>query len=171
LEIRQKLRPQLPPEYHVFVESESAIIERDEPCELFTKYTLLIRRAPKNHVVAALEIVSPSNKGISSRVDREKYFRKRESFLEAAVNFLEIDALREGERLLPAAMKKLAAFERNAWTAAHNAGNRRLRGYGWNAGEPLPEIRWEIEEGLAVTVDLAATFRGACEFNRWEEMV
>lgn len=211
LEIRQRLRPQLPPEYHVFVESESllvspdgeeppaislpdvsvtrpahvspavaesapragtaAIIEWDEPCELFTKYTLLIRRAPDNHVVAALELVSPSNKGVGSRLDREKYLRKRESFLEAGVNFLEIDALMEGERLLPVGLQKLAAYERNAWTAAHHPGGRRHRGYGWNAGDPLPEIAWEVEEGLAVHVNLAVTLRAACEFNRWEQMV
>jgi hypothetical protein len=211
LEMRQQLRPQLPSEYHVFVESESllvspeadqpqavslpdlsvtrpghgadkpvestqrtgtaAVIELDEACELFTKYTLLIRRAPENRVVAALELVSPSNKGIGSRLDREKYLRKRDNFLEAAVNFLEIDALREGERLLPASLGRLGTFERNAWTATHYPGGRHLRGHGWNAGEPLPEIRWDIDEGLAVTVDLAATLRGACEFNRWEEMV
>lgn len=211
LEMRQQLRPQLPPEYHVFVESESllvspeaeqppavslpdlsvtrperaaersarwaeragtaAVIELDEPCEVFTKYTLLIRRAPENHVVAALELVSPSNKGVGSRLDREKYLRKRASFLEAAVNFLEIDALREGERLLPAGLQKLATYERNTWTAAHHPGGRRLRGYGWNVGKSLPEILWDVEEGLAVSVDLAATLRAACEFNRWEEIV
>jgi hypothetical protein len=113
-----------------------------------------------------LELVTSEDRSIGSRLDREKYLRKRESFLEAGVNFLEIDALMEGERLVPAGMHKLAAFERNAWTVAHHSGGRRHRGYGWNAGDPLPEIRWEIEEGLAVNVDLAATFRGACEFNR-----
>jgi len=127
LEIRTLLRPQLPPHYHVFVESEAilvspdaaevptpvmpdlavasanianmaagpptihegtaAVIELDEAFEVVSKYSLLIRRAPENEIVAALELLLPSNKGIGSHLDRQKYLRKREGFLEAGVNF------------------------------------------------------------------------------------
>ena len=45
----------------------AALIELDEPCELLSQYTLLIRRAPENRVVAALELLSPSNKGTLPR--------------------------------------------------------------------------------------------------------
>ena len=75
---------------------------------------LLIRRAPENQVVAALELLSPSNKGIGNRWDREKHLRKRNAFLEAGVSLLEIDALTEGERVLPTSVKYLAHFQRNA---------------------------------------------------------
>jgi hypothetical protein len=202
LEIRTLLRPQLPPHYHVFVESEAilvspdaaeiptpvmpdlavasaernhpagarssaqegtaAVIELDEAYEVVSKYSLLIRRSPENEVVAALELLSPSNKGIGSRLGA--------SFRESGVNFLEIDALTEGERAIPAGLTRLATFERNAWTAAFQAGRRRLRGWGWNVADPLPQIPWTIDEGQRVLVDLPAAFQAACEFNRWEQL-
>jgi hypothetical protein len=211
LQIRALIRPQLPPEYYVFVESETilitpdapdcasaslpdmsvarsrptavddkcqstvkataAVIEVDEPCEVFVKYTLLIRRAPENQVVAALEILSPSNKGVANRLDLETHLRKRTSYLEAGVNLIEIDALLEGQRLLPVAMRELSKFERLAWSAFHTAGRRKLRGWGWNADQPLPNIPWSIEQNLEVLVDLGSALDQACEFNRWEELV
>ncbi len=209
--MRVLLRPQLPPEYFVFVESEAvlvapdpaqvskpvlpdvalarpdregatkpsawlgrgtaAVIELDEPCELLSQYTLLIRRAPDNRVVAVLELLSPSNKGVGNRFDREKYLRKRATFLESGVNLLEIDALREGERVLPASLQSLAEYERLAWTAFHYDGQRRLRGWGWNQQDPPPVIPWAVEQGVDVLVDLAQALDDACQFNRWPSLV
>ena len=211
LQMRALIRPQLPREYYVFVESETilitpddleiasasmpdmsvarskptaaedevkpsvkataAVIEVDEPCEIFGKYTLLIRRAPENQVVAALEILSPSNKGVANRLDLETHLRNRTSYLEAGVNLIEIDALLNGERLLPAAIRDLAKYDRLAWSAFHTAGRRKLRGWGWNAREPLPTIPWMVEENLELLVDLGSALDEACEFNRWEELV
>jgi len=211
LAIRSLLRPQLPPQYFVFVESEAllvtpdadeafpavlpdvsvaraefdagtagrqqpsrataAVLELDEPCEVFCKYTLLIRRAPENQVVAALELLSPSNKGLGNRWDREKYLRKRNALLEAGVSLLEIDALTEGQRVLPASVKYLARFPRNAWSAFHHDGRRSLRGWGWAEEDPLPVIPWTVERELSVLVDLAEAMEQACGFNRWEDLV
>lgn len=159
LEMRQGLRPQLPASYHVFVESENG------------RYSLVLIRNTTDQPIAALELVTDEDRGFGSRLGREKYLQKRDKYLDGTVNLLEIDALQDGDRLLPAALKNLDAFERNAWTAAHRPDGRHLRGYGWNVAEALPEISWDVEEGLTVKVDLAATFRAACEFNRWEKMV
>ena len=207
LEIRNDLRPQLPPSYHVFVESETvlvtpeaplsatlpdiavaradqaavqletaasgtaAVIEVDEPYELVSQYTLVIRRAPHNAVVAALELLSPSNKGIGNRLDRDKHLRKRDAFLDAGVNFLEVDALLEGQRDLPPTLLRMRAYDRIAWAAMHLSGRRRFRAWGWNAEEPIPQIPWTVEERLSVLVDLSATLAKAFEFNRWDSMV
>ena len=108
---------------------------------------------------------------MGNRFDREKYLRKRDSYLEAGVNLLEIDALREGERVLPASLASLARFERLAWTACHGDGQRRLRGWGWNAPEPLPVIPWSVEQGVELLVDLSQGIEGACQFNRWPDLV
>src|SRR6476661_2755344 len=54
-----------------------ALVEFEEPYELFTKYSLIIRRSPHNRVVAAVEMLSPSNNGLASRSDRDKYLVKR----------------------------------------------------------------------------------------------
>jgi len=128
LQLRSLIRPHLPPEYRLFVESEAipiapgeraaaatvlpdvsvarektvagstpartemtataAVIEVEETRETFNKYWLVIRRTPENLVVASLEILSPSNKGLGNRFDQEKHLRKRDSLLEAGVNVL-----------------------------------------------------------------------------------
>ena len=152
-------------------QATAAVIEFVEPVEIVSKYSLLIRRAPENRVVAALEIVSPSNKGASSRLDREKYLHKRDGFFEAGISLLEIDALKNGPRLLPASLTRLASYERNTWTAFHSRGQRHVRGCGWNHSDPLPVVPWTIEESLVVTVDFGATLRSASEFNRWPQLV
>jgi hypothetical protein len=147
------------------------LIEIDEPYELFSRYALIIRRSPHNRVVAAVEMLSPTNKGLASRADRDKYLLKRDSFAEAGVNFLEIDALIRGERLLPDSLGALADYERNAWTALYHGDSRRLRGYGWNTNQRIPVIRWEVEVGVEALIDLDQTARTALELNRWPSLV
>jgi hypothetical protein len=93
------------------------------------------------------------------------------AFLEAGVSLLEIDALVQGERVLPASVKYLARFPRSAWTAFHHHGRRTLRGWGWTEDDPLPGISWTIEDDLEVLVDLAEAMADACRFNRWEDLV
>lgn len=209
LQIRGLIRPQLPAEFSVFVESEAvliapsdndrlaqvapdlavarsepvltttstfgkpttAVIEVDEPCELFHQYRLIIRRVPDNQVVAAAELLSPTNKGTFGELEKNKYLRKREQYLDAGVNLLEIDALRGGDRLLPRAAERLAEYDRNAWSVWHDADRRRYRGWGWNEADPLPTVTWPIEPSRQVIVDLAEAFRQACEFNPWERLV
>ncbi len=209
LQIRGLIRPQLPEEFSVFVESEAvliapanlervtpiapdlavaridtvdasvavfgqpttAVVDVEEACELFHQYRLVIRRVPDNQVVAAAELLSPTNKGVFGELDKTKYLRKREQYLDAGVNLLEIDALRAGDRLLPHATERLAEYDRNAWSVSHDAGRRRYRGWGWNNADSLPTITWPIESSRQVIVDLAEAFRQACEFNPWERLV
>lgn len=208
LQIRDLLRPQLPAEYYLFVESETilvspdeaaspmlpdisvahpdavpseaptslaaataAVIDVEEPCEILNQYTLLIRRAPENHVVAVLEILSPSNKGVSNRFDLDQHLRKRNDLLASGVNLLEIDALRKGERILPAPLTNLADYERIAWSASHQDSKRRMRGWGWNETELLPILRWPVEAELEVLVDLPDAVQRTREFNRWDDLV
>jgi len=229
LQIRGALRPQLPGEYFLFVESETivvsptegivgsallpdasvsrprapdsasrasgggasgsssapgasseataALIDVEEPCEILRKYSLVIRRSPENEVVATLEILSPSNKGVGSRLDLERHDRKRARLLEAGVNVFEVDALREGERVLPPSLRELdprdtlANCDRVAWTAFHHDGQRRLRAWGWSAPEPPPVVPWTIDERVEALVDLRATCEQALSFNRWEALV
>jgi hypothetical protein len=212
LQIRTLLRPQLPSQYHLLVESEAilitptdfqtprpllpdvaisrtdqdlgavqtsrstkgtaAVVEFEEPYEIDTRYSLLIRRAPENHVVAALEILSPSNKGLGNRFDEEKHLRKRESFLEAGIQLMEVDALVKGHRELPSRLfDKLREFSRVAWTATYSYGRRKYRGWGWNEPDPLPSIPWLIDRNMEADVDLAESATQAFDFNNWAELV
>jgi hypothetical protein len=202
LQIRSLLRTQLPAEYHLFVESEApnqllpdvavsrlattkraakpglltkgtaAVVEYEEPCEIDSKYSLIIRRAPENLVVAALEILSPSNKRIGNRFDEEKHLRKRDSFLESGIQLMEVDGLVHGHRELPGPlMDKLGEYSRVAWTAAHFDVRRKYRGWGWNEPDPLPTIPWFVDRNVEVSVDLTESVNQAFDFNRWADLV
>jgi len=160
IEIRNLLRPQLSDGYHVFVES----------VELFTKWSLVIRRSPDQRLLADLEILSPSNKGLGNRTDLKKYLSKRDSYLEAGISFLEIDALLFGERLFPDALQHLKTFERNAWTAYLNGDLRRFRGYGWSPEQPMPQGPWQIDGGQTALINLEAAAVAASSFNRWDSL-
>lgn len=149
----------------------TAVIEAEELCETETHYSLIIRREPDNFIVAALELLSPSNKGVGNRWDREKHLRKRAEYLDAGISLMEVDALRDGERDLPNALEQLAAHDRVAWTAFHQDGRRRFRGYGWNQADALPQVQWQIDPAQLVMIDLPGTLESAAAFNRWEEMV
>ncbi len=151
--------------------ASTAVVEADEPCDLETHYTLVIRRAPENHLVAAAELLSPSNKGIGNRLDQQKHLRKRAEYFDAGINLLELDALTQGERVLPDALSRLGPFDRVAWTAFHDSGRRRFRGWGWNEHDVLPEIDWRIDMAQTVRVNLSATLSEAAEFNQWEGLV
>ena len=149
----------------------AAIVEVDEPCELVTAYTLLIRRAPENRLVAVAELLLPSNKGVHGVWDRDSFLRKRHQYLESGINLLEIDALTGGERMFPPSLSRLSQFARCAWTAFHDDGRRRWRGWGWNDIDPPPTIVWRVEGNLNVSVDLCDTIRQAAQFNPWESLV
>lgn len=149
----------------------ATVLEVNEEIETFEQYSLLIRHLPENRVIAAAELISPTNKGVFGRLDHEKYLRKREAYFDAGINVMEIDVLRQGERLLPTALDQLRRFDRTAWTVSHSAGHRHFRSWGWSESEPLPRLEWEIEPGLSTVVDLDIACRRACEFNPWEALV
>ena len=150
----------------------AAVVELVETVELFSKYSLVIRRSPDQQLLAVLELLSPSNKGLGNRTDRGKYLRKRDDYLEAGISFLEIDALLKGQRLFLDPLKHLADYQRNAaWTAFLDDSGRRLRGYGWSAEQPLPKLPWWIDNRQVVLVDLDAAARAAFAFNQWESLV
>jgi hypothetical protein len=151
--------------------TNAAVIEYDEHSELYNKYSLTIRRSPENVIVAAVEILSPSNKGIGNRLDRGKYLLKRDSYLEAGISFLEIDGLIEGESVVPHSIRKATAFDRHVWTCFHDDGVRRLRAYGWNSDQNIPAIPWRVERELSVVVDLGVAAAAAFEFNHWQSFV
>jgi hypothetical protein len=140
--------------------------------DVYGHYSLIIRRAPDNHVVAAMELLSPSNKGFGNRWDREKHLRKRAEYLDAAISLLEIDALVQGTRDLPEVVaERLPPCERVAWTAFHHDGRRKYRGWGWNSDDALPQLDWRIDPTCVCLIDLPMTLQAAAQFNRWEELV
>jgi hypothetical protein len=175
MEVRALLRKQLPREYRVFVESvrergAGATLVVEEDFEVYTAYALIVRRAPDNRVVAACEMHSPTNKGLSGKADQEKYLRKREQYVAAGVNVLEIDALLKGDRVLPPSLSELARFDRNAWTLLHQSSKRLWRGWGWSSQDALPEVEWEVEQGVLTMLNLGDALEQAVQFNQWQDL-
>jgi hypothetical protein len=58
--------------------------------------TVEVRDLEHHHLVAAIEILSPTNK---RREGRRDYLRRRDRFLDSGVHLLEIDLLRKGRRV------------------------------------------------------------------------
>ena len=87
------------------------------------------------------------------------------------LSLLEIDSLVEGQRVLPTSLANLAEFDRNAWTAFHQDGRRKLRGWGWNETDALPIVSWKVEGDLSILVDLPLALKQAREFNQWDSLV
>jgi len=74
LAIREILRPQISAEYAIFVESEAIVVAHEvESCEVFVQYTLQVLRAPENQLVAACELLSPTNKGSHGDAEKRKF--------------------------------------------------------------------------------------------------
>jgi hypothetical protein len=148
----------------------AATVVVEESVQMYTAYTLVVRRAPDSRVVAACEMLSPSNKGVSGKIDREKYLRKRERYIESGINILEIDALLQGERVLPPSLGELTRFARNAWTLLHQSTKRLWQGWGWDPHETPPAVTWEVEEGVVASLALTQALDAAIEFNQWEDL-
>ena len=62
-------------------------------------------RDATGRIISVLELLSPSNKLESA--DRDRYLRKRRSFISGGVNFAEIDLVRQGASLFPQAIRSL----------------------------------------------------------------
>jgi hypothetical protein len=58
--------------------------------------TVQIRDTERRHLVAAIEILSPTNK---RKAGRREYLRRRDRFLASYAHLLEIDLLRKGRRV------------------------------------------------------------------------
>lgn len=150
----------------------ATVVEAEEPCEIETHYSLVIRRTPGNRVVAAIELLSPSDKGVGNRLDEQRYLRKRDDYLDAGISLLEIDTLLKGRCTLPAAIKAdLEEYDRIAWTASHEAGRRRYRGWGSNNDDSLPVIDWQVDSERATLIDAGRTLEEAAAFNDWSSLL
>lgn len=151
--------------------TSEAVIEVDEPVELEAHYSLLIRRGPANMVVAALEMLSPSNKGLGNRWDRERHLKKRAEYLDCGISLLELDPPLNGGRDLPPPLTCLSEYDRIGWSAYHHEGRRQYRGWGWNQGDSLPQIDWQIDAEQRPVINLADTLLTAADFNDWTTLV
>lgn len=87
-------------------QTATAMLDIAEPIEVLdliddeiTENQLQIFEADNRRLVSVIEVLSPTNK-IAGSAGRESYLRKRSELLRTPVQWVEIDLLRAGERLL-----------------------------------------------------------------------
>ncbi len=98
------------------------------------KYVAVVDQ-PGNRVVTVIEVLSPANK---SGDDREAYLLKRAEYFAARVNVVELDLLRDGERL-PMGRPRPAPAD---YCAVVCRANRYPKAsvWGWTVRDPLPVL-------------------------------
>jgi hypothetical protein len=89
---RRALTAVLPRNYGAFIEQRISLVDLDEIRERWIE----IKRLPDRSLVTVIEILSPTNKTGSGRID---YLEKRKQWIRQPVNVVEIDLLLGGHRL------------------------------------------------------------------------
>ncbi len=122
-----------------------------------------------NRVVTVLELLSPSNK---SGPDRDDYLRKRSEYFSAKVNLVELDLLRDGERM-PFGKPRPAPADYYFFVCR---GHPKASVWGWTVRDPLPvlpiplkpadgEVELDLKPCLDRTYD-GAGYRARIRYDR-----
>lgn len=119
---------------------------------------LVLRRAPhptrhveivdrEGRVITAIEFLSPWNK-VGSRA-REKYTRKQIDYIDAGVNLVEIDLVRQGSYVLAAPLDQLRPSERTPYLICvyRDAKPDQFEVYRAPLEQPLPNIPVPLRNG------------------------
>ncbi len=100
----------MPPRSTANSSTSTAVLDVAEPIEVLdliddeiTESQLQIFDAEHRRLVTVIELLSPANK-IAGSSGRESYLRKRKELLQSPVQWVEIDLLRDGQRILGGAV-------------------------------------------------------------------
>jgi hypothetical protein len=106
---RNQLNAQLPDDLQARVEeSVGALLLEDEPRT--ERHLEIVELQGRGRVVTVIEVLSPANKvGIDGRA---AYVRRQREYLEAGVNLVEIDLVREGDFVLAAPERRIPSAVR-----------------------------------------------------------
>ena len=121
---------------------------------------------PDEHLVTAIEVLSPTNKGSSGLTE---YLEKRHRLRKQGVNLVEIDLLIAGHRLPMAKPLRLGHF----FTIICRASNNEFGDvYAWSMQHPLPKIPIPLEDpDPDVFLDLAEVFALAYQRGRYSPLI
>ena len=121
--------------------STAVLVPLPEPQEVY-HYFLEIRELATQKVITIVEMLSPFNKRPGE--GREDYLRKRRMILESDVHLVELDLLREGERL---PMGK--PLPQGQYYAIVSRSYKRpiAEVYAWTIKQPLPTIPIPLKRG------------------------
>jgi len=142
------------------MEPEKDFIQIEFPLEPIVETFIEIRQLSEgNPLVTAIEVLSPTNK--STSVGREDYLKKRQAYVAAHVNIVEIDLLRSGDPLLETNLDALIR-EHPRLASEYRCSIRKP--HPWKSGvyilpislrQRLPRIKIPLRKGdPAVIIDL-----------------
>ena len=145
--------------------SNSAVLEADPPMvfdiqreEIREPLLYIVEPAAGNHIVTAIEVLSPANK--TSGPGRNSYVQKREELWNSQTNLVEIDLLMQGEDTVRAKPEQLAVLK--PWhyvTAVTRCWPSRHEIYAALLQKRLPRIRIPLaSDDNDVALDLQAVF-------------
>jgi hypothetical protein len=125
----------------------TAVAAVAEPCVLWLedeprteRHVEIVDVSDGGRVVTAIEVLSPANKvGVDGRA---AYLRKQREYLEAGVNLVEVDLLREGEFVLAAPERRIPSAYRTPYLVCVRRGTTpdRAEVYRVPLRMPLPNI-------------------------------
>lgn len=148
----------------VFVESAMPEVDSDARTERFIEIV-----TSRSHVITAIELISPSNK--ASEEAASAWQRKRQEYLAGDINVVEIDLVRGGVHLMPAAPPPpdRTVF----WAAVTRASHPWKHGIFWMPlREPLPAIAIPLRAmDEDVPLDLQALVNECYEKGRYEDEI
>jgi hypothetical protein len=152
-----------------------ALLEVDEAIGEFEQNWIEIRRrdwpdpgdSRGARVVAVLELLSPSNKGLFGERDFRKFVAKRRDYLLSTVSYTEVDVLMLGTRELPPAVNKVSTYAFFAWSSQVRERTRHHWVWGWNEDQPVPIITLPLDYPRLCPLDLAGCYQLAYETNHW----
>ena len=136
----------------VHVSQDSSLTPSNEGSSIATAAEpLLLKRAPHptrhieiidqdGRVITAIEFISPWNK-VGSRA-REQYTRKQLDYIDAGVNLVEIDLVRQGSYVLAAPLEELRPEQRTPYLICVYRDQKpdQFEVYRAPLGQPLPNI-------------------------------
>jgi hypothetical protein len=133
---------------------ETSVIEIAEPCVLLLedeprteRHIEIIDTSDGGRVVTAIEVLRPANK--VGRVGRKAYKCKQREFLDAGVNLVEIDLIREGEFVMAAPEDHIPRDYRTPYLICIRRADQlgRVELYRAPLRERLPNIPIPLREG------------------------
>jgi hypothetical protein len=128
---------------------------------------LKIIDAQDRRVVTAIELLSPSNKTLGD--DRNAYLAKREEYLSAGVNFVEINLLRAGQ--LPPLGKPRLSKELYYYLVCRAKEIPKGKLWTFTVRDPLPEVLVPLREKQAISLNLRACLDRAYQEARYDEEI
>lgn len=152
------------------MEPDAALVVRESTLEARVPYLQIMDLKNNNRIVTVIEILSTDNK---SGTGRKKYLEKPDEIWNSETNLVELDFLRQGQRVVwvpPERLAPLGAFHYLVSVKRSDPWQSEL--YGFTIRDRFPRIRLPLaDDDSDLTLDLAVPFRRCWESGPYQELI